>query len=131
MLESLLPTLPAGVSPIQYYFCVGAAVLITGISNAGFGGGVGVLAVPVVGVGMGPRGTTQMMGVMLPLLVACDILSSLHHIGHYDSWKRFMPLLLGMVAGIIVGTGILWFLSGINFDTFNLAMSAIVGAVCL
>jgi uncharacterized membrane protein YfcA len=106
-------------------------VLITGISKAGFGGGVGILAIPLMAVGMGTNGTTHMMGVMLPLLVACDLLSSLHHIGQYDSWRRFAPLLLGMIGGIVAGTAILWGLSGINFTAFNLTMSAIVGAVCL
>ena len=33
------PEIPSGVTPWVYYVCVGAAVLITGISKAGFGGG--------------------------------------------------------------------------------------------
>jgi uncharacterized membrane protein YfcA len=128
---SLLPLIPQGVSLAQYYFCVGAAVLITGISKAGFGGGVGILAIPLMAIGMGTNGTTHMMGVMLPLLVACDLLSSLHHLGQYDSWRRFAPLLLGMIVGILAGTAILWGLSGINFSAFNMTMSGIVGVVCL
>src|SRR5690348_6406373 len=70
---SLLPLIPQGVSPSQYYLCVGAAVLIMGVSKAGFGGGVGILSIPLMAIGMGADGTTQMMGVMLPVLIACDV----------------------------------------------------------
>ena len=82
-------------------------------------------------VGMGTNGTTHMMGVMLPLLVACDLPASLHHLGQYDSWRRFAPLLLGMIVGIIAGTAILWGLWGLIFGAFNMTMSGIVGVVCL
>src|SRR3982751_5333933 len=99
MLPAMLPTIPAGIAPHWYYVCMGAAVLITGISKAGFGGGVGILAIPVMALVVGP---TQMLGIMLPLLIACDIFSNLHHIGFYD-WKLLRPLLGGAVLGVVVG----------------------------
>ncbi len=123
----MLPEIPADISPWVYYLCVGAAVLITGISKAGFGGGIGVLAVPLMASVMGPR---QMLGVTLPLLIVADILSNLHHIGHYD-WKRLRPMLLGMVAGILVGTAVLWNLRGFPPTQFNQIMNGVVGGVCL
>ena len=46
---TILPHIPATIPAWWYYLCVGSAVLITGISKAGFGGGVGILAIPVMG----------------------------------------------------------------------------------
>ncbi|MCX5658404.1 MAG: hypothetical protein NTW19_01625, partial [Planctomycetota bacterium] len=59
-MQSLLPTIPPEVAPSMYYLFVGAAVLITGISKAGFGGGVGILAIPVMAQVLGPK---EMLGV--------------------------------------------------------------------
>ena len=52
-------------------------------------------------------------GMLLPALARAQrhakmtvCLSNLHHLGHYDSWRRFAPLLAGLVGGILIGTGI-------------------------
>jgi uncharacterized membrane protein YfcA len=126
-MDFLLPTIPPGVYPWAYFLCVGLGVLITGVSKAGFGGGVGILAIPVMALVMGP---THMLGVMLPLLIACDIFSNLHHLGHYD-WKRLKPLLAGIVIGIALGTAILWAMSGMPPAQFNRWVNGVVGGVCL
>jgi len=125
--RSIAPTIPENVAPWWYYFCVGAAVLITGISKAGFGGGVGILALPVMTLVVGPK---HMLGITLPLLIACDIFSNLHHIGFYD-WKRLRPLLGGAVGGVIVGTVILLLLRGKPSAEFNSIMYGVVGTICL
>lgn len=124
----MLPEIPPDITPWVYYACVGTAVLITGISKAGFGGGVGILAIPILAIVVGPK---QMLGMMLPLLIACDIFSNLHHIGHYDSSKRLLPLLGGLVTGIGVGTAVLWLFRDLDLGTFNTIMTGIVGAICL
>lgn len=123
----LLPHIPDGINPTWYYLCVGAAVLITGISKAGFGGGVGILAIPVMALVMG---ADHMLGVMLPLLIGCDILSNLHYLGQYD-WKRLRPLLVGIVLGISVGTVILFYLRDMPPESFRHTMDGVVGVICL
>lgn len=128
MFEWLLPNVTEGVDPALYFFCVGAAVLITGISKAGFGGGVGILAMPVMAQVMEPG---HMLGVMLPVLIACDIFSNLHHIGHYDAWRRLRPLLLGLVTGIGIGTVILIGFRNLDLSTFNQVMAGVIGTICL
>ena len=127
MFQSLLPSIPAGIAPWWYYACVGLAVLITGISKSGFGGGVGILAIPLLALVVGPK---DMLGITLPLLIACDLLSCPHHLGYFD-WKRLRALLPGCIAGIIVGTLILWQLRGMPPAEFNKVMSLIVGFICL
>lgn len=125
--QTIAPNIPQGVAPAWYYFCVGVAVLITGISKAGFGGGVGILAIPVMALVVGPK---EMLGITLPLLIACDVFSNLHHIGFYD-WSRLRPLLLGLTIGVIVGTGVLYAMSGKPPAQFNQIMNGVIGAICL
>jgi len=123
----MLPEIPSNIEPWWYYTCVGLAVLITGISKSGFGGGVGILAIPVMSLVVGPE---KMLGIMLPLLIACDVFSNLHYIGEYD-WSRLRWLLPGIVIGIVLGTGVLALLRGMPPATFNNAMNLIVGGICL
>jgi uncharacterized protein len=47
-----------------------AAVLISGVSKAGFGGGVGGLAVPIMSLAISP---VQAAAIMLPILVVMDL----------------------------------------------------------
>ncbi|MCE9590915.1 MAG: sulfite exporter TauE/SafE family protein [Planctomycetes bacterium] len=125
--HSIAPVIPAGIAPWWYYFCVGSAVLIVGISKAGFGGGVGVLAIPVMALVVGGP---HMLGMVLPILIACDIFSNLHHIGHYD-WGKLRWLLPGIVIGIAIGTIILWLMSGQRPESFDRTTNGIIGGFCL
>jgi uncharacterized protein len=126
-LSSLLPTIPAGVPPWWYYTAIGLSVVLTGLSKAGFGGGVGILALPLMALVVGPA---QMLGITLPLLIVCDILSNLHHLGHYD-WKQLRGLLPGAVGGVVLGTAVLWQLRGMPPEQFNHIMSLVIGGICL
>ena len=63
----MLPEIPPNIEPWWYYTCVGLAVLITGISKSGFGGGVGILAIPVMSIVVG---SDRMLGIMLPASIA-------------------------------------------------------------
>ena len=109
------PTLPEETAPAVYYLCVGAAVLIVGISKAGFGGGMGIVAIPLMGAVMPPQ---HMLGVMLPVLIAADILSNLHHLRNYE-WRLLRPLLWGAAAGILLGSIAFWLLRFAGFITWQ------------
>jgi uncharacterized membrane protein YfcA len=123
----LLPTIPAGIVPWVYYLCVGLAVLIIGISKAGFGGGTGILAIPLMALAVGPA---RMLGLILPLLIACDILSNLHYLGQYD-WRRLKHLVIGALVGVAAGTIVLLVLRGMPPREFSGAMNLIIGIICL
>lgn len=75
-----------------------AAVLISGIAKSGFGGGVGIVAVPMFVLAMGP---VSGVGTLLPLLVAADVLTVWHHWGRWD--KRNLSVLM---PGTLIGTAI-------------------------
>ncbi len=121
------PQIPDGVVPWVYYVCVGAAVLITGISKAGFGGGIGIVAIPIMSLVMGPR---HMLGVQLPLLIAADALSNLHHLRNYE-WRILKPLVWGALAGVLLGTLVFWLLQKSDPVRVQHALSFLIGMICL
>lgn len=123
----LLPAIPPQIAPWVYYLCMGAAVLILGISKAGFGGGTGILAIPLMSLVVGPAG---MLGMMVPLLIACDIFANFHYIGEYD-WSKLGGLLIGALIGVGAGTVILFVLRGMPPEEFARIMNLLVGAICL
>jgi hypothetical protein len=121
------PEIPAGVEPWVYYVCVGAAVLITGISKAGFGGGIGIVAIPLMGSVMPAR---HMLGIQLPLLVAADALSNLHHLKNYD-WKILRPLVGGAGVGVVSGSLLLWALQNTDRTRLDRGLALLIGVICL
>ena len=86
-----------------------AGVLVIGIDKSGFGGGVGILAVPMFVVALGPK---VGLGAMLPLMIAADCMSVYHHWGTWDR-PNLRVLAPGTFAGLLLGIGLLvWLLSG-------------------
>jgi uncharacterized membrane protein YfcA len=79
------------------------AVVLTGISKSGFGGALGGLAVPVLALWMP---APFAVGVMLPVLIAMDILG-------LRAWRREASMadlrwmLPGALAGIALGSALL------------------------
>jgi len=123
----MLPDIPPDISPWFYYFAVGAGVLVVGIAKGGFGGGIGILAVPLLALAMKPM---HMLGVMLPLLIVCDIFSNLHYIGEYE-WKHLRRLVPGAAIGIGVGTAVLFYMREMPPAQFNQVMNLMIGVMCL
>lgn len=76
------------------------AVLIIGISKGGFGGGLGVIAVPMMSLIMSPA---EAAGVLLPILCFMDLLSLWKYRGHMH-WPNLVILLPAAVLGIVIGT---------------------------
>jgi len=119
------PTIPPETPAWLYLLCVGGAVLVLGIAKAGFGGGVGVLAVPLMAVAVP---TDRTIGVMLPVLLSADVLSVWVH--HRRVSKTHLGWLVGGAAvGIAAGTGLLWWLR--ESTRFNQGLNLTVGGTCL
>jgi uncharacterized membrane protein YfcA len=119
-------------SPTSWLLAAGAVLLI-GIAKSGFGGGVGILAVPMFVVALGPK---VGLGAMLPLLIAADCLSVYHH---WKTWDRhnLAILLPGTLAGLAAGTAVLAWMIGRNgpgegsLDRAEALMRHAIGAVCV
>lgn len=76
------------------------AILITGISKGGFGGGLGMVAVPLMALAITP---VQAAAIMLPILCVMDLVALWHFRGKAD-WQQLRILLPAAVVGIGLGT---------------------------
>jgi uncharacterized membrane protein YfcA len=108
-----------------------------GVAKAGFGGGIGIVATPLLALAMP---VSDAAALMLPLLIACDIFAVRHYYNSFDgkSVKRLLPgALLGIGAGasffgyfsqheriLQVGLGVLALL----FVLFQLSRAFVLGA---
>lgn len=92
--------------PWFYLFAV-PAVLIFGISKGGFGGGLGVLAVPLMALVISP---VQAAGILLPILCFMDLLSLWAYRRKWV-WSELRVLLPASLIGIGVGTWLFEYMS--------------------
>ena len=122
LIQSLGSTTLPDLGPWLYYAVGAVATLVIGIGKAGFGGGVGIVAVPLLAVVL-PIDTV--LGVLLPLLIAGDILSIGHHWGK-QSRPHVRWLGIGSACGFCLGTVLLSYLQhSTNFiPILNLTVSA-------
>ena len=129
---SWLPTPPADTAVWVYYSLVIAAVVVMGIAKSGFGGGVGILAVPLVANAMP---ADRALGVMLPILIVADVFAVYQH-RKQQSWPHLRPALLGGIVGIGIGTLLLLMLIDGSSKTkssenVGAVLSVFVGSICL
>ncbi len=75
------------------------AIVLIGVAKAGFGGGVGVIATPLMALTIS---VTDAAALLLPLLIIADIFSLRHYWHTYDpsSIQRMLP---GALVGILLG----------------------------
>ncbi len=89
--------------PTVFWFLAVIAVLFVGIAKAGFGGGVGILATPLMALVIP---VADSAAILLPLLIVCDVFAVAHYRRHFH--RRSVKLLLpGAALG--VGIGALFF----------------------
>ncbi len=100
------------------WIVVGAAVVFVGIAKAGFGGGIGILVTPMMALVLSPA---ESIGIMLPVLCACDLAAIWHYRKTWD-FRNVAMLLPGAVVGIGLGT---YFLGKMNDNWLGLAIGAI------
>jgi len=81
---------------ISFYFTAALAVLLTGIDKAGFGGGVGIVATPLLILVVPPQ---EALGIMLPILCFCDWFAVYLYRKTFDA-KNLYYLIPGAVLGI-------------------------------
>ncbi|MEM7624810.1 MAG: sulfite exporter TauE/SafE family protein [Planctomycetota bacterium] len=133
MFAGLLDLIPSTTPAAVALSALALAVLITGVAKSGFGGGVGILAVPLVAVALD---AAVAVGVMLPILIAADMVAVLQHrrdrSGFHLKWS-----LAGGVVGILLGSMLLWgFTQGDaeaaqRGDSLKTALNLTVGGVCV
>ena len=103
-----------------FYLAATTGVLIVGIAKGGLGGGIGVVAVPLMAMFVSPA---QAAAILLPVLMVMDALALRVYWRRWD-WHNLRVLLPGMLVG-----------TGLGFLTFGSLspdrLRALVGAVAL
>ncbi len=92
--------------PVFYLLAI-PAVILFGISKGGFGGGLGVVAVPLMSLAISP---VQAAAILLPILCFMDLMSLR---AYWRGWIRSELIILvpGALVGILVGALMFRFLS--------------------
>jgi len=85
------------------------AVFLIGVTKSGFGSGVGLMIVPmtVMALGHTRHGGEAALGLMLPLLIAGDLIAVWQY-RHLFSLSIVKKLLPGTAVGVVVGALLLW-----------------------
>lgn len=85
--------------PLLFWFTAAAALTILGIGKSGFGGGFGIVAIPLMAISISP---VEAAALLLPLLLIMDVFSMRYYYRTYDS--RTLRILLPAVAiGVALG----------------------------
>ncbi len=94
--------------PTAFWILAAVAVTFVGIAKAGFGGGIGIIATPLMALVIP---VADAAAILLPLLIVCDVFAVLHYRRNFD--RRSIKLLLpGAVVGIAVGAMFFGYSSG-------------------
>ena len=92
-----------------FYAAAVPAVLIFGISKGGFGGGLGLVAVPLMTLAIGPR---QAAAILLPILCVMDLFGAWAYRGRWDR-----PIMAALLPGALVGIGVVGLVALLTFET--------------
>lgn len=106
--------------PTSFWITAGLAVILVGISKAGFGGGVGAVATPLMALTIS---VTDAAAILLPILIVADIFSLRHYWKIYDG-QSLKVMLPGAVAGIILGAYLFGYFSD-NEQVLKVALGVI------
>lgn len=85
--------------PDAFWVIASLATILVGVAKAGFGGGAGVIATPLIALTIP---VADSAAIMLPLLITCDVFSVLHYRHSFDRRSVF-HLIPGAVIGIGIG----------------------------
>ena len=91
----------------MFYLVSIPAVLLFGIAKGGFGGGLGIIAVPLMSLVMSP---VQAAGILLPILCLMDLLSLWAYRGKWV-WPELKILVPASLIGVVVGTLLFGYMS--------------------
>ena len=83
------------------------AVLIFGIAKGGFGGGLGVVSVPLMALVISP---VQAAAILLPILCLMDVFSLWAWRGQWN-WTQLRYLMPAGLLGIAIGTALFGYMS--------------------
>lgn len=89
---------------LAFWISALAAVTLIGISKAGFGAGVGVIATPLMALTIP---TAEAAALLLPILILSDLMAIRQYRARFD--RHNLKIIL---PGAVVGIGLAWFFFG-------------------
>ncbi|MFD3190919.1 sulfite exporter TauE/SafE family protein [Sedimentitalea sp. HM32M-2] len=101
-----------------FFALAGPAVLLAGISKAGFGSGAAFASATILALSLQPA---MALGIMLPLLMLID-LASLPPYWRQWSWPEAKVLILGGIPGVALGA---WLFRQADDDVLRLLIGSI------
>ncbi|OUS12794.1 hypothetical protein A9Q89_05220 [Gammaproteobacteria bacterium 53_120_T64] len=108
------------ISDPFFYLCAIPAVLIFAMVKGGFGGGIAIIAVPLMSLAVPP---VQAAAILLPLLIVMDGVAVWSFRGQW-SQQNIKCSLPGAIAGVIVGA--------LTFSYFSeAAIRLLIGLMCV
>ena len=102
--------IPDGVSTGHFLLLGALSAFIMGAAKSGFAGSIGMLSTPLLiyACGGATSGSSELaLGMMLPMLIACDYVAATHWRGQWD-WPVVRLMLPGVILGIAAATLGLW-----------------------
>lgn len=123
MIESITPALHA---PFWMFLTIAiGCVLLVGIAKAGFGGGISVIATPLLALVVSP---TMAAGLLLPVLCCCDVVAWWHYRREFDTHSLWQ-LLPGALFGVVLASLTLaWMPSPDQMESF---LRIMIGTISL
>lgn len=85
--------------PPLFWLTAVSAVILVGIAKAGFGGGIGVIATPLLALTIP---VPDAAALLLPLLIIIDLITVRHYYKTFDK-QSLVVLLPSAVVGIVLG----------------------------
>jgi len=127
-------SLPDSLPSIATFLALATvAAVVIGVAKAGFGGGIAILSGPLMIYACGEDAQLA-FGIMLPVLMACDLVSLAIWRGKWDLASLRLLAPFGVV-GIGIGTAALWGFQHLGGqgqkDITNAAMKLGIGVISL
>jgi uncharacterized membrane protein YfcA len=108
--------------PALFWVTAVFAMILIGVSKAGFGGGVGAIATPLMALTIS---VTDAAAILLPILIVADLFSLRHYWNIFD--RRSLSL---MIPGALVGIALGAFFFG-YFSDNERTLKLVLGIVSL
>ncbi|PJC86812.1 hypothetical protein CSW98_07405 [Vibrio sp. HA2012] len=95
------------ITDLFFYLTAIPAVLIYGVGKGGFGGALGVIAVPVMSLTMPPF---QAASILLPILCVMDLFAVRYHYKHTD-YHEIRQMLPSAILGILIASALMQYVA--------------------
>jgi uncharacterized membrane protein YfcA len=83
----------------MFWTTAALAIILVGVSKAGFGGGVGAVATPIMALTIS---VVDAAALLLPLLIVADLFSLRHYWRDYDA-RSLRLMIPGAIVGVALG----------------------------